>query len=92
MNKRELIAEVAGRLSDKEAAAEAVDAVLDTIQTTVARGEHVRLIGFGTFEKQHKPARDGVHPTTREPIRVPAKSVPKFIPGADFRGRVASGA
>ena len=51
MNKTELInsvAEAAG-LTKKDAT-KAVEAVFDTIQSTLAKGEKVQLIGFGNFE------------------------------------------
>ena len=38
MNKRDLIDAISGRLGDKKTATEAVNAVLDTIQVTVAKG------------------------------------------------------
>ena len=50
MNKSELInsvAEAAG-LSKKDGT-KAVEAVFDTIQSTIAKGDKVQVIGFGTF-------------------------------------------
>ncbi len=51
MNKRDLIDAISGRLGDKKTATEAVNAVLDTIQLTVAKGDKVAITGFGVFEK-----------------------------------------
>ena len=39
MNKRDLIDAISGRLGDKKSATEALNAVLDTIQSTVANGD-----------------------------------------------------
>ena len=47
MNKRDLIDAISGRLGDKKTATEAVNAVLDTIQHTVAKGDKVAITGFG---------------------------------------------
>lgn len=91
MNKRELVDAITERVGSKKVATEAVDAILDTIQTTVAKGEKVALIGFGSFEKVDRAARDARNPATGDIIQVAAKSVPKFNVGADFRARVASG-
>lgn len=91
MNKRELIAAVSERFDDKEAAATAVVAVLEVIQATVAKGEKVAILGFGSFEKVDRPAREGRNPATGEPVQVAATSVPKFKPGADFKKDVAAG-
>ena len=88
MNKRELIDAVSGRLGDKKSATEAVNAVLETIQSTVAAGDKVAITGFGVFEKSERPARTARNPGTGAAIQVPKSSVPKFRAGADFRALV----
>jgi DNA-binding protein HU-beta len=89
MNKRELVDAIADRVGSKKAATDAVDAILETIQATVARGEKVAITGFGSFEKSDRPAREARNPATGATIKVPATSVPKFKAGADFKGMVA---
>jgi DNA-binding protein HU-beta len=88
MNKRDLIDAISGRLGDKKTATEAVNAVLDTIQHTVAKGDKVAITGFGVFEKAVRPARTARNPATGATIKVPKSSVPKFRPGADFKAVV----
>ena len=88
MNKRDLIDAISGRLGGKKSATEAVNAVLDTIQSTVARGDKVAITGFGVFEKAVRPARTARNPATGATIRVPKSSVPKFRAGADFKAVV----
>jgi DNA-binding protein HU-beta len=88
MNKRDLIDALSGRLGGKKTAAEAVNAVLDTIQATVAKGDKVAITGFGVFEKAVRPARTARNPATGATIRVPKSSVPKFRAGADFKAIV----
>ena len=78
MNKRDLIDAISGRLGDKKTATEAVNAVLDTIQDTVAKGDKVSITGFGVFEKTVRPARTARNPATGAAIKVPKSSVPKF--------------
>jgi DNA-binding protein HU-beta len=89
MNKRELVDALSERLGSKKAAAEAVDAILDTIQSTVAKGEKVAITGFGSFEKADRPARTARNPATGNTIQVAATSVPKFKAGADVKNLVA---
>lgn len=92
MNKAELIDSIATRVGvDKRTANSAVEAVLDTVTRAVAKGERVALTGFGVFEKIDRPARMGRNPQTGERVRVKKTSVPKFRPGAQFKG-VVSGA
>ena len=88
MNKRELIDAVSGRLGNKKSATEAVNAVLETIQSTVAAGDKVAITGFGVFEKSERPARTARNPATGATVQVPESSVPKFRPGADFKALV----
>ena len=88
MNKRDLIDAISGRMGDKKTATEAVNAVLDTIQDTVARGDKVSITGFGVFEKQVRAARTARNPATGAAVKVPKTSVPKFRAGADFKAMV----
>jgi DNA-binding protein HU-beta len=92
VNRAELNDAIRDRLGiDKKSAEHAVDAVLDTIQRAVARGEKVALTGFGVFEKVERAARTGRNPRTGETVKVKKTSVPKFRPGTQFKG-VVSGA
>jgi DNA-binding protein HU-beta len=88
MNKRDLIDAISARMGDKKTATEAVNALLDTIQATVAKGDKVAITGFGVFEKQVRPARTARNPATGASIKVPKSSVPKFRAGADFKAIV----
>ena len=88
MNKRDLIDAISERMGDKKTATEAVNAVLDTIQTAVAKGDKVAITGFGVFEKSVRPARTARNPATGAAIKVPKTSVPKFRAGADFKALV----
>jgi DNA-binding protein HU-beta len=88
MNKRDLIDAISNRLGDRKSATEAVNAVLETIETTVAKGDKVAITGFGVFEKTERPARTARNPATGETIQVPKTSVPRFRPGADFKALV----
>lgn len=89
MNKSELIARVA-EVCDmtKKDAAEAVDAVLDTITETLKAGEKVQLIGFGNFEVRNRSARKGRNPQTGEEIQIAASKVPAFKPGKALKDLV----
>jgi len=88
MNKRELIDAISGRLGDRKTATEAVNALLETIQSAVAAGDKVAITGFGVFEKSERPARTARNPATGATIQVPKSSVPRFRAGADFKALV----
>jgi DNA-binding protein HU-beta len=89
MNKSDLIDAVSDLMGDnKRTATDAVNAVLQTIQETVAGGDKVSISGFGVFEKQVRAARTARNPATGAAVKVPRTSVPKFRAGADFKAMV----
>lgn len=92
MNKSVLVAEVAKRTDrNRSEVAAIVDETMAVIRDTVARGERVALVGFGTFEKRRRNKRVARNP--RKPdvdITVPARDVPSFTPGQAFRQSVAA--
>ncbi len=82
MNKTDLINKVAeGASLTKKQAAEAVDAVFDSITTALQAGEKVQLVGFGNFEVRERTARKGRNPQTGKEIDIPASKSPAFKPG-----------
>jgi DNA-binding protein HU-beta len=89
VNKAELVAALETRLGSRKAAADALEAVIDTIQRAVVRGEKVAISGFGSFEKAVRNARTGRNPRTGEKVRIKKTSVPRFRPGTAFKAYVA---
>jgi DNA-binding protein HU-beta len=92
MNKSGLIAEVAKRTgASKAEIGRAVDAIMDVIRETVARGDRVSLVGFGTFERKRRNRRIARNPRKPEtPIVVPARDLPWFTAGKEFREMIAA--
>ncbi len=90
MNKAELVEEVASRTGlTKKAARETVDTITSAITDSLARGEKVTLVGFGSFKVRKRNPRRGRNPQTGKEIQIPAKDVPKFEPGKNLKGAVA---
>lgn len=89
MNKSELINAVAetSELSKKDATA-AVEAVFQSIQDTLANGDKVQVIGFGTFEVRERAARKGRNPQTGMEIDIAASKVPAFKAGKALKDAV----
>ena len=86
MNKTEFIAAVAAKagISQKDAAS-AVKAAVETVKETLAAGDKVQLIGFGTFEVRERAAKDARNPRTNEIVHVEATKVPAFKAGAALK-------
>ncbi|MER5867950.1 HU family DNA-binding protein [Kitasatospora sp. NPDC002040] len=89
MNKAQLVEAVAEQLGGRKAAAEAVDAVLDTMVRAVVAGDRVSVTGFGTFEKVDRSARFARNPQTGEKVKVKKTAVPRFRPGQGFKDLVS---
>lgn len=78
MNKAELIEAIA-----KDTGFSKADATraLESFMANVSKGMKkapVQLVGFGTFKKVKRKARNGVNPATGKKIKIPAKVVVQF--------------
>ncbi len=91
MNKGDLAAAVAKRTDmSKAAAAEAVDAVFDSITDSLRNGNEVRILGFGNFVVTHRAATMGRNPQTGQPMHIRASNQAKFKPGKGLKDAVNS--
>lgn len=89
MNKEELVQEIAkkSKVTQKEAS-DVLAAMLDTIESSVSKGQKVTLVGFGTFEARKRAPRMGRNPQTGKELKIPARTVPVFSAGKKFRTTV----
>ena len=93
MTKQEFVDKVSqkGNLSRREAA-DAVDAVLESITEVLRGGGEVNFTGFGKFSTQHRKERQGVNPRNpSEKVTIPAATVPKFTAGSTLKTAVKGG-
>ena len=90
MTKAEFITAVAEKagMTKKDTEA-AVSAVIDTITDSLAKGERIQLVGFGTFEVRERKAREGINPQTKKKISIAATKVPAFKAGRALKDAVA---
>ena len=89
MNKTELVAAVAEKSGlTKKDAEKAVSSVIDVIVESVANGEKVQVVGFGTFEVSERAAREGRNPQTGETMTIAASKSPKFKAGKALKDLV----
>ncbi|EGG95255.1 DNA-binding protein HU-beta [gamma proteobacterium IMCC1989] len=89
MNKSELIDAIAASADlPKAAAGRALDAVLETIESTLKNGDPVTLVGFGTFSVKDRAARTGRNPQTGAPIQIAAAKIPGFKAGKSLKDAV----
>jgi DNA-binding protein HU-beta len=76
----------------KAQAARALDAVLESVQAAVSKGEQVRLSGFGSFRVTETKARQGRNPRTGQAIQIKAGKRVSFSPGSKLVDSVRGGA
>ncbi len=56
----------------------AVDKVIETIISTLQKGEEVSIAGLGIFSVKQRAARQARNPRTGEMVQVQVMKVPKF--------------
>jgi len=82
MNKSELVSAIAKSAGlSKADSGRALDATVTAITESLAKGEPVTLIGFGTFEVRDRAARTGRNPRTGEELQIKASKNPAFKAG-----------
>lgn len=86
MNKAQLVEAIAKKTQTTKVQSEAfLDAALEIIQSAVAKGDEVKIVGFGSFSVANRKPKKGRNPKTGEVVDIPNSQVPRFKPGKDFK-------
>jgi DNA-binding protein HU-beta len=89
VNKGDLVEKVAKDVGiTKTQADAAVNSLLGAVTVELKKGGRVTLVGFGTFSVAGRKARTGRNPQTGAPIKIAAKKVARFAPGAELKSAV----
>lgn len=89
MTKTDLINAVAAKTGlSKKDSDKAVAAFVEAVTESLAKGEKVALLGFGTFDVKTRAARKGINPRTKTEITIEAAKVPAFKAGAALKDAV----
>ncbi|OQY36715.1 MAG: hypothetical protein B6226_06100 [Candidatus Cloacimonetes bacterium 4572_65] len=89
MTRDELIAKIAVKAEiSKKKAGEIVNIFLTEITTSLAEGNKVSFVGFGTFDVRSREERKGINPQTKEVITIPARTVPVFKAGKKLKDAI----
>jgi len=89
MTKADLVDVIAdGADLSKTKAEEAINLLLEAIKTSVANGNTVQIVGFGSFALGARAARMGRNPKTGEAIKIAASKTVKFSVGKTFKDTV----
>lgn len=89
MNKTELIAAVAKKTGESQAAVgRVIDAMFDAIATSVKSGNKVTIPGYLTVDKGRRAARTGRNPRTGATIQIAAANTVKVSAGSKLKAAV----
>ena len=81
MNKKQLVAKLAGSLNQSKVDAERTfDIITNTILDQLKSDDNVKIAGFGTYKVAKRKARIGRNPRTGEQIQIGASQKVKFLP------------
>jgi len=90
MTKAEIVSKISDQTGiEKPTVQKTVEALMDTIKVSMAKGENIYLRGFGSFvvkKRADKTARNISKNTT---IIIPAHYVPSFKPAEIFVSRIS---
>jgi len=89
MTKAQFAAQLAARLKTSKAqASHTVDTMINLITASLKKRDPIRFVGFGAFRVSHRKARTARNPQTGAPVKVPARTVPRFSASKDLKAAV----
>ena len=92
MNRSELVEAIAGQTGATKADTDRMlTAFTEIVEKNIKKKDGIRLVGFGTFTVSKRKARSGRNPQTGEEIKIPARTVPVFKPGAALKSAAGKG-
>ena len=89
MNKNELISNIADKAGlTKAEAGKAVNSFISAITDSLAKGQDIRLVGFGTFSVSKRAAKTGRNPRTGATIQIKARKLARFKAGKTLQNAI----
>ena len=89
MNREELINAISESSGlQKTVVSKCLSAFVDVVKSSVGKGAKVTLVGFGTFYRSWREAREGRNPATGEKMQIKGRWGAKFKAGRDFADKV----
>lgn len=91
ITKKDIVNHVTNKLENptQQLVMDVVQATIDYITTSLARGNDVALRKFGTFEVRYTPPRIGRNPKdAARPIPIPARAIVRFRPSQEMKDKV----
>lgn len=85
MTKAEIVAEIANKTNlEKIAVRQTIEAFMESVKSSLAKGESVYLRGFGSFTTKKRAEKTGRNISKNTTIIIPAHFIPAFKPAKTF--------
>ena len=85
MTKAEIVNEIAKETGiQKETVSTVVEAFMESVKNSLAKGNPVYLRGFGSFIIKHRAEKAARNITKNTPMTIPAHNIPAFKPAKVF--------
>ncbi|MEN9303282.1 MAG: hypothetical protein RL264_1711 [Bacteroidota bacterium] len=85
MTKADIVAGIADETGlERAEALKAVEAFMEAIKTSLAKGDNVYLRGFGSFIVKERKQKTGRNISKNTTIIIPAHNIPSFKPAKTF--------
>lgn len=89
MTKLDIVNEIAGKTGiEKTVVMRTVEAMMETIQGSMAKGNNVYLRGFGTYEVVKRAKKTARNISKNTTLIIPEHFIPKFKPSREFVNKV----
>ncbi len=85
MTKAEIVSDIVEKTGIEKVTVEAtVEAIMETIKSSMTKGENIYLRGFGTFLLKKRAEKTGRNISKKTAVKIPAHMVPAFKPSKEF--------
>lgn len=92
MTKADLIEAIYTKVGiSKKESADLVEMIFDSMKDTLAKGEKIKISGFGNFVVREKRARMGRNPQTGDSMEISARRVLTFRPSQVLKSDLNGG-
>lgn len=89
MNKSDLVTAMASKSGMTKKDTElALTTFMDVVTETLASGEKIQLVGFGSFDVGQRSERIGRNPLDGSEVHIAATKYPKFKAGSNLKNAV----
>ena len=85
MTKADIVNEIVNKTGiDKVVVLGIVESYMDTIKSSMIKGENIYMRGFGSFVLKKRAAKLGRNITKNTTVKIPAHNIPAFKPCKEF--------